>query len=124
MDIRGKAYKIVAAQFGVAAIASGGLLVFSSGRSAWSALVGGLIAAFASLGFVGLLFPRSGQRSAKAFANALYLGEMLKLFVTAALFWVALALLDAAALPLFITYAVTLMVYWLALLPQLTGEPH
>ncbi|MBI3897570.1 MAG: ATP synthase subunit I [Gammaproteobacteria bacterium] len=123
MEIRAKAYRIVAAQFVVVAVISAGLLFFSSSKSAWSGLAGGLIAALGSLSSVLVLFPRQG-RSAIGFVGALYAGEALKMILTVVLFWVAIALLGAAVLPLLLTFIATLMVYWLALLPKFVNRPH
>jgi ATP synthase protein I len=121
MTLRAKAYAIAAAQFAAAAVISSGLLAFSGPGTAWSGLVGGLIAAAGSLVFAGWV-ARAAERSPQEFARAFYLGEALKLVLTAALFWVAIALLHAAVVPVLATYAVTLLVYWLALLPGFGGE--
>lgn len=120
MDIRAKACRIVAAQLAVAATISLGVWVYSGAAAAWSALIGGLISAAGSLIFARWLSKAAGG-SPRAFASAFYLGEGLKIILTAALFWVAIALLEATLAPLFITYAVTLIVYWLALLPETPG---
>ena len=120
MDIRAKAYRIVAAQLAVAAVIALGLWVFDGAAPARSALVGGLISAAGSLLFGRWLAKATGG-SPRAFARAFYLGEGLKIVLTVALFWVAIALLEAGLAPLFITYAATLIVYWLALLPETSG---
>jgi len=120
MDIRAKAYRIVAVQLAVAAVMALGLWVFYGAAPARSALVGGLISAAGSLLFARWLAKAAGG-SPRAFARAFYVGEGLKIVLTVALFWVAIALLEANLAPLFITYAVTLMVYWLALLPETSG---
>ncbi|PWV62367.1 ATP synthase I subunit [Plasticicumulans acidivorans] len=49
-------------------------------------------------------------------AQALYIGEAVKLVLTVLLFAVALVLFDLEFLPLILTYAATLAAYWLALL--------
>lgn len=113
----------MAAQFGAATAISTGLLVFGSTESAWSGLIGGLIAAVSSFYSARVLFPRGG-RSAMGFIAALYVSEALKLIITVALLWVALALLKAEALPLLGTFTATVMVYWLALFPGLINKPH
>lgn len=123
MDIRAKAYRIVAAQFVMAVAVSTGWLVFSGTKSAWSGLAGGLIATLSSWYSARVLFPRGG-RSAIGFVAALYVSQGLKLLLTVALLWVALALLKAAALPLLTTFIATVMVYWLALIPGLINKPH
>jgi ATP synthase protein I len=124
MDNRTKAYRIVAAQFGVAAAVSAGLLVLSGGKSAWSGLIGGLIAAVSSWYSARVLFPSGGGRSAAGFVGALYVAEALKLIMTVALLWVAMALLKADAPSLLGAFTATVMVYWLALLPGVINRPH
>ncbi|BAU50433.1 ATP synthase I [Sulfurifustis variabilis] len=117
MDFRADAYRVVAAQFVVAIVISSGLLIFSGWRTAWSALVGGSIAALASLYFAAVLYARRGGRNPRQFVRAFYVGEFLKIVITAALFWIAIVWLDVSFLPAFATYAVALLAYWLALLP-------
>lgn len=119
MDIRAKATRIVTAQLAVAAVISLGFSAFS-GAAAASAFAGGLISATGSLVFARWL-ASAGGRSPPEFARAFYVGEGLKIVLTVALFWVALALLEATPAPLLITYAATLIVYWLALLPGMSG---
>jgi ATP synthase protein I len=120
MDIRARAYRIVAAQLAVAAVISLGTLMFFGGADAGSAFAGGVISAAGSLMFARWLGLAAG-RSPREFARAFYVGEGLKIVLTVALFWVAMALLKANPAPLLITYAVTLIVYWLALLPGMSG---
>jgi ATP synthase protein I len=120
MDIRAKAYRIVSAQLAVAALVSLGFWLFSGATAASSAFAGGVISAAGSLIFARWLIRAEG-RAPRAFAHAFYVGEGMKLVVTVALFWAALAQLEMAAAPLLITYAVTLIVYWLALLPEMPG---
>lgn len=120
MNIRAKAYRIVVAQLAVAAVISLGMYGFYGEAAAWSALAGGLISAAGSLIFARWLAKAAGG-SPRAFASAFYVGEWLKIVLTAALFWIAIALLEATLAPLFITYAATLIVYWLALLPDSSG---
>jgi ATP synthase protein I len=120
MDIRAKAYRIVAAQLAVTAVISLVWAVYSGALAGGSALGGGLISVAGSL-FFGRWLGAADGRPARDFARAFYVGEGLKIVLTVALFWVAMALLSAAAAPLLITYAATLIVYWLALLPGTSG---
>jgi ATP synthase protein I len=120
MDIRAKAYRIVAAQLAVTAVVSLGFSAFSGMAAAGSAFAGGLISAAGSLVFARWL-ASAGGCSPRDFARAFYVGEGLKIVLTVALFWVAMELLEASPAPLLITYAVTLIVYWLALLPGTSG---
>ncbi len=51
----------------------------------------------------------------QAVARAFYVGEVSKMLLTAILFFIAIVWVDAAFLPLLVTYALTLMVYWMVL---------
>jgi len=120
MSIQSSAYRVAAAQLVAAATISLVLLWFSGAATAGAAFAGGLIAAAGTLYFARSLAGATG-RSPREFARAFVVGEGLKVVLTVALFRVALALFEATPAPLFITYAATLMVYWLALLPGMSG---
>ncbi len=120
MDIRATALRVVTAQLAAAAVMSLIVLALSGWAAAGSALAGGLISAAGSLYFA-LWLAAARHRAARAFARAFLIGEGLKIVLTAALFWVAMARFEASPAPLVITYAVTLIVYWLALLPGMPG---
>jgi len=120
MGIQALAFRVAALQLVVAATISLVLLWFSGAATATAAVAGGLIAAVGTLYF-GRWLANTAGRPPREFARAFFVGEGLKIVLTAALFWVAVALLTAAPAPLFLTYAATLMVYWLALLPGMSG---
>lgn len=113
---RTTAHRIAAAQLAAATVISTGLLVFSGLRPAWSALVGGLIGVAANLYFARRVFAPV-HRTARQFLRAFYAGEAVKMLITAALFVLAIAVFEAAFLPLFLAYAATLVVHRFALLP-------
>lgn len=85
-------------------------------EKAVSAGVGGGIGIVVTVYFALQVFSVRPGRTAAKMAQALYLGEAVKLVLTVLLFAVALVLFDLEFLPLILTYAATLAAYWLALL--------
>jgi len=109
--------RILGAQMAVTVAAI--LLVLAMGgepRAAWSALIGGGIGFSAAYVYARRMFAPRGS-GPEALVKAQYRAEFYKLAFTVVLFAATFALYrDIAALPLFLTYAATLMVYWAALL--------
>jgi ATP synthase protein I len=109
--------RVLGAQLAVTVVAV--LLVLAMGggaRAAWSALIGGGVGFSTAYVYVRRMFASRGE-GPEALVKAQYRAEFYKLAFTAVLFAVTFALYrDIAALPLFLTYAATLMVYWAALL--------
>ncbi|WP_006788308.1 ATP synthase subunit I [Thiorhodospira sibirica] len=89
--------------------------------SAWSALVGGGIALLTTGFFAWRVFLGVESKSAKAVARSFYVAEVQKIALTVVLFLVAIVWLEVLFLPMFLTYIVSLMAFWLALLPALSG---
>jgi ATP synthase protein I len=115
MNGKSTAYRIVLAQFAAAlvlAVATGGIW---GARAGYSALVGGLIAAVTSLYFALHVF---GVRvsAARAVVRSFYTAEVVKMAITVLLFVAAVVWLKVDFLPLIVAYALTLLVYWFALL--------
>lgn len=101
----------VALAFGVAAL----FLFFGSWVSAKSALIGGAIA-FIPGAFYALRVIRSRHSAPDRLLRAHYAGEFGKLMLTVLLFGTTFAWVkEISVLPLFATYAATLLVYWAAL---------
>ena len=89
----------------------------SSGQVAGlSALLGGGIATVASLAMVGLAFGGAAAGGARSALSAFYRGEAVKLALVAALFAAVLKWVRVAPLAMFVAFAATLLVYWIALL--------
>ena len=110
------AYRIVLAQL-IVALVAGIMALAALGHAVGVALVaGGLINVIANLYFALHVF-RGGVRPADAVIRSFYVAEAAKLFLTAALFALALAVLKLSPVPLLIGFVVTLAGYWLALLP-------
>lgn len=109
--------RILGAQMAVTVAAV--LLVLATGgepRAAWSALIGGAIGFSAAYVYARRMFATHGEEP-EELAKAQYRAEFYKLALTIVLFIATFMLYkDIAALPLFLTYAATLLVYWAALL--------
>jgi len=91
-------------------------LAFSGFKAAYSSGVGGLIGVVSTGYFAYRVLILAGPGStANQIARAFYVAEVIKIVLTGALFTVVLLWLDVSYLPLFLTYAATMMAYWLAL---------
>jgi len=107
-----------------ACVAAAGFLVFSwlSGPyAAWSALAGGGIGFITTAFFALRVFAGGAERPAKVIVRTFYVGESQKILLTVALFVVAIVWLEVSFLPMFATYMVSLMAFWIVLLPALSG---
>ena len=92
------------------------LLMGGEARAAWSALIGGAIGFSTAYVYVRRMFASRGGDPMEL-VKAQYRAEFYKLAFAMVLFGATFVLFsDIAALPLFLTYAATLMVYWAALL--------
>ena len=117
MNGKTTAYWIVAAQLVLALTAGAVCFVLAGGREAWSALAGGLIGVVTSL-FVALrAIGRGTVRPAKDVLRRFYGAEAGKFFLTMALFALTIGVWQLPFPPLLLGYGLTLVVYWLALLP-------
>ncbi len=90
-------------------------LAFADLRAAGSALLGGSINLIATGYFAYRVFAIGPGATAHQMAAAFYIGEAVKIALTAALFTVILVWLDVALLPLFLAYVATMLAFWLAL---------
>ncbi len=117
------ALRIVAIQLGVALV--GGLLTYllSDRRAAISAGIGGLISALTTATFALRVFAARPDAPLKKVVRAFYAGEVQKIALTAVLFFAVIKWVDVAFLPLFLTYMVSLLAYWIVLPFSLT-EPR
>lgn len=108
--------KILSAQAAITiAIALLAFLIADS-KSGYSALTGGGINILATAVFALRVFSVQRDASAKRMARAFYWGEVSKFVVTIALFLVVLGWMDVIFLPLFLTYAATMLAFWIVLL--------
>ena len=95
-------------------VASAGLLM-ADVRAAGSALLGGAINVTATLVFAFRVFSAGPGSTAREVARAFYVGEAVKLLLTALLFTAVFIWLEVAWLPLFIAYAATMLAFWLVM---------
>ena len=117
MNGKTTAYWIVAAQLVLALAAGVVCFVLADGTAGWSALAGGLIGVATSL-FVALrAIGRGTVRPAKDVLRRFYGAQAGKFFLTMALFALAIGVWQLPFPPLLLGYGLTLVVYWLALLP-------
>ena len=109
------ALKIIAIQVIITLSAVVAGLVFANGTAAYSAAVGGGISVIVTAYFAAHVFSLGVGASAVEIAKRFYIGEVLKIILTAVLFVAVILWLEVSFLPLFLTYAATLLAYWLAL---------
>ncbi|HYL71632.1 MAG TPA: ATP synthase subunit I [Steroidobacteraceae bacterium] len=117
------AFGVVLGQAVVTAIAGLVALAVAGGLAALSALAGGGIATAGSLAMAVLVFA-GATGSAQRALGAFYVGEAAKLVVVVVLFVVALRVMRVAPLAMLAGFAVTYLMYWVALLgalPRLSG---
>lgn len=110
------ACRIVAVQLGVALLIAGALLALADRRSAYSALVGGLIGALPNFYLAARVFAPAASVSPQRLVQAFYAGSAVKILLSAALFVIAFIALDVRAGVVLGTYAATILVLWLGLL--------
>jgi ATP synthase protein I len=112
------AYGLVLAQAAVTATAALAAAALADRRAALSALIGGGIATLGSLVMAGLVF--GGRRAdPQRVLGMFYVGEAVKVAVVMVLFVLALKWVDLAPLAMFLAFAATFLVYWIALLGAL-----
>lgn len=116
MNGKSTAYRIVLAQLAMSLVAGAVAWVIAGASAGLAALVGGLINVIANLYFALQVFS-GGVRPARSVLNSFYVGEAVKFLITAALFGVAVAVWQLSVPPLLAGFGLTLVVYWLALLP-------
>ena len=117
---RRQARRIIGAQCAVTVLAAALFFVFAGTAAGLAALVGGSINVVANLYFAHRLYGGArGRRIGSAIETVLgfYVGEVVKLFITLALFAVAIGVFKLSFLPLFTAFVATLLVFWLALAP-------
>lgn len=104
-------FAVLLAQAGVGAVATG-LWLLDSGGSALAAACGAAIALIPSAYYAAHVFSKAPGTAPRQVLRAFYVGEVVKLILTAVLFIIALRWLSAHFLPLITTYAAALGTYW------------
>jgi len=108
-------FRVVALQLTIAVLFSALVALFAGVGKGWSAAMGGTIAVLGSLIYA--IMVARGSEDAKAAFRSHFRAEMVKVFVTAVLFIVALVLFQSAAwLWLILGFVVATFAYWLSLL--------
>ncbi|WP_370694262.1 ATP synthase subunit I [Psychrobium sp. 1_MG-2023] len=83
-------------------------------KAGYSALCGGIISIVPNFVFASLAFRNAGASAAKEVLTDFFKGEALKLVLVIVLFWVVFKTLDVIYLPLFVTYALAIVLHWLS----------
>lgn len=115
------AIRILLYQVGITAIVTLLFLAYS-GMAAMSALLGGLTSIIPNGLFVLVTHRHGGAQSAKKIMSSFYLGEVLKILLTATMFAVAFILLPVKILPLLVTYILCLSSLFMAGLKTNEGK--
>ncbi len=120
--VRRQALWVVAGQVLIATVAA--LVAYTLASrdatlAAWSALTGGGIGAAATLTQVVIGLRNGAGKSPKEVMRGFYRGSAMKFVVTVLLFVLALRSHRLAPAPMFVTYALTFLTYWLALAKSL-----
>jgi ATP synthase protein I len=118
------AFGVVLAQAAVTLAAA--LLAWSLAdrRAGVSALLGGGVATLGSLVMAALVFGGGKALDAPRVLGMFYVGEAVKLALVIVLFVLVLRMVNVAPLAMFLAFAATFLVYWIALvgaLPALGG---
>jgi ATP synthase protein I len=111
------AFGVVLAQAVVTVTVALGAGALVDRRAALSALLGGGIATLGSLVMAGLVF--GGGSNPQRVLGAFYLGEAVKVALVIVLFVLVLKWVNVAPLAMFVAFAATFLVYWIALVRAL-----
>ncbi len=109
--------RVLAIQAAVLLVVFGGVALGFGWLAARSVLLGGLIA-FVPNAYFALRICRSREETPRRFVRRFYVGEAVKLMLTAALFFLVLRLPDIQALPMFVGFIAVLGGFWIALLTE------
>ena len=109
-------FRVVAAQLATALTVTALIAVIFGLRPGYSALVGVVIGVLPSHYAATRLFRVGPDAPAERVLGNVYVAEVIKILLTAALFVIALLALDVNVLAVAATYVSTIVVYWLALL--------
>ena len=115
------AIRILLAQALVTVVAALGMYVGSGPRGALSALTGGMICVLSGAYLAQRMFRFKPGKPPALLVRAFYVGEAVKLALTALLFLIAIVYMDVDILIVILTYMAALSMYWLALLVTARG---
>ena len=111
---RSTAYKLILMQTLAVIVTSFVFFLAIDTKAGWSALTGGAIAIVPNFVFATLAFRNAGASAAKEVLTDFFRGEALKLVLVIVLFWVVFNILDVNYLPLFVNYALAIVLHWLS----------
>ncbi len=115
------AIRILASQALVTVVAALGMYVWSGPRGALSALTGGMICVLSGAYLALRMFRVKPGRPPALMVRAFYVGEAVKLALTALMFLIAIVYMDVDILIVILTYMAALSMYWFALLATARG---
>ena len=118
---RSTAIRILLAQTLVTVIAALGLYLWSGPHGAISALTGGMICVISGAYLALKMFKVDSDKPPVQWVRAFYVGEAVKLVLTALLFLIAIVYLKVNILIVILTYMAALSMYWFALLVTAKG---
>lgn len=107
--------KLILAQLAIIIVAVVASYIMAGSRAAYSAFIGGGINVLATAFFARQVFSAPPGATARRVVRAFYIGEVMKILLTILLFAAVLVWLNIAPLPLFLTYAATMLASWLIL---------
>jgi ATP synthase protein I len=110
------AMKLVGYQLLVAVVLATGALLIWDWDTAGSVAAGAGICVLANFVYAKLVFATAGAKAAKNVLRAFYLGEVLKIVLTACLFGLIILSTKTVMLALLLGYLLTQLVFWFALL--------
>lgn len=109
-------FRVVAAQLATALTVAALIAVIFGFRPGYSALVGVVIGVFPSYYVATRLFRVGPDAPAERILRSMFVAEVIKILMTAALFVIALLVLDVNVVAVALTWLSAVLVYWLALL--------
>ena len=113
---------LVAGQIGVVVLIAAVLAVVMGSNGAYAALVGGLVGVLPNYYLARRLVRRQRGATPEQALHQIYVGELIKITFTAAMFVIAIKLLNVNFLIVVLTYIATVAVNWLAFLFVDLGE--
>lgn len=114
-QLRRAAYLLAAGQAALTLVIAAAAGWLGTAGSARSALAGGAIGVLAGLYQALRMFSVSAADDPVRFQRAVYVGEAMKILITAVLFILAIRVMKPQFLPMMGAYAATFLVYWAAL---------
>ncbi len=115
-------FSLVAGQIGVVAVIAVVLAAVMGSSEAYAALVGGLVGVLPNYYLARRMARRQRGATPEQALHQIYVGELIKIAFTAAMFVIAIKLLNVNFLIVVLTYIATVAVNWLAFLFADLGE--